>query len=39
MKILVFGKHPVPMPTEELEDNQYYAWNESIVNWEIQTKQ
>ena len=30
---------PVAMPTEELQDNQYYAWNESIVNWEIQTKQ
>jgi len=26
---------PVAMPTTELEDNQYYSWNESIKNWEI----
>ena len=30
---------PLAMPTTQLEDNQYYSWNESIVNWEIQTKQ
>ena len=29
---------PVAKPTTELEDNQYYSWNESIVNWEIKTK-
>ena len=29
---------PVAMPTTELEDNQYYSWNESIVNWEIKTR-
>ena len=29
---------PVAMPTTELEENQYYSWNESIVNWEIKTK-
>ena len=28
----------VAMPTTELEDNQYYSWNESIVNWEIKTR-
>jgi hypothetical protein len=28
---------PVAMPTTELEDNQYYSWNESIINWEIKT--
>jgi len=28
---------PVSMPTTELEENQYYSWNESIVNWEIKT--
>ena len=28
---------PVAMPTTELKDNQYYSWNESILNWEIQT--
>ena len=28
---------PVAMPTTELEDNKYYFWNESILNWEIQT--
>jgi len=30
---------PVAMPTTELEDNQYYSWNESIVNWEIKTRE
>ena len=29
---------PVDMPTTELEDNQYYYWNESIINWEIKTR-
>jgi hypothetical protein len=29
---------PVPMPTEELEENQYYSWNESIINWEVKTR-
>jgi hypothetical protein len=29
---------PVDMPTTTLEDNQSYSWNESIVNWEIKTK-
>jgi hypothetical protein len=29
---------PVAEPTIELEDNQYYSWNESIVNWEIKTR-
>ena len=29
---------PVAMPTAELETNQYYSWNESIVNWEIKTR-
>jgi hypothetical protein len=28
---------PVAKPTEVLEENQYYAWNESIINWEIKT--
>jgi hypothetical protein len=30
---------PINMPTEELEENQYYSWNESIINWEIKTKE
>ena len=30
---------PVAMPTTELEDNQYYSWNESIINWEIKTRE
>ena len=30
---------PVAMPNEELENNQYYFWNESIINWEIKTKE
>jgi hypothetical protein len=29
---------PVAIPTTELEDNQYYSWNESIINWEIKTR-
>jgi hypothetical protein len=29
---------PVPEPTTQLEDNQYYSWNESIINWEIKTR-
>ena len=29
---------PVAMPTTTLEDNQYYSWNESIINWEIKTR-
>jgi len=29
---------PVAMPTTQLEDNQYYSWNESIINWEIKTR-
>ena len=29
---------PVTKPTTVLEDNQYYSWNESIINWEIKTK-
>ena len=28
---------PIPMPTALLEKNQYYYWNESIINWEIKT--
>jgi len=26
---------PPVLPTGELKDNQYYFWNESIINWEI----
>ena len=29
---------PVAMPTTELENNQYYSWNESIVNWEVKDR-
>ena len=29
---------PVAYPTTELENNQYYSWNESIINWEIKTR-
>ena len=28
-------KAPVAMPTTVLEENQYYFWNESTLNWEI----
>ena len=31
-------KAPVGMPTTVLEENEYYSWNESIINWEIKTK-
>ena len=30
---------PVSIPTTELEKNEYYSWNESIINWEIKTKE
>ena len=30
---------PVAKPTEELEENKYYSWNESIINWEVKTKE
>ena len=26
---------PVAMPTTELEDNQYYSWNEQTLSWDI----
>jgi hypothetical protein len=29
---------PVSMPTTELEENQYYSWNESIINWAVKTR-
>ena len=29
---------PVAKPTEQLEENEYYSWNESIINWEIKTR-
>jgi hypothetical protein len=29
---------PVAKPTTELEDNQYYSWNESIINWEVKDR-
>jgi hypothetical protein len=29
---------PVAKPTTVLEENQYYSWNESIINWEIKTE-
>ena len=29
---------PISKPTETLETNQYYSWNESIINWEVKTK-
>jgi hypothetical protein len=30
---------PIVKPTEQLENNQYYSWNESIINWEIKIKE
>jgi hypothetical protein len=29
---------PVAIPTAQLEENQYYSWNESIINWEVKAK-
>jgi hypothetical protein len=29
---------PIAKPTTVLETNQYYSWNESIINWEIKTR-
>ena len=28
-------KAPVSMPTETLEENQHYTWNESTLTWDI----
>jgi len=30
---------PVAMPITELEENEYYSWNEYIINWELKTKE
>jgi hypothetical protein len=30
---------PVAIPTTELEENEYYSWNESIINWEVKIKE
>ena len=30
---------PVSKPVTELEENQYYSWNENIINWEVKTRQ
>ena len=29
---------PIARPTTKLEENQYYSWNESIINWEVKEK-
>jgi hypothetical protein len=29
---------PITVPIEQLENNQFYFWNESIINWEIKTR-
>jgi len=29
---------PIDMPSTTLEENQYYSWNESIINWELKTR-
>jgi hypothetical protein len=29
---------PIAKPTTVLETNQYYSWNESIINWEIKIR-
>jgi hypothetical protein len=29
---------PVAKPNTELENNEYYSWNESIINWEIKNR-
>ena len=31
-------KSPVSKPTEELKENEYYSWNESITNWYIKVR-
>lgn len=30
---------PIFKPTGQLEENQYYSWNEDIINWEVKTRQ
>ena len=31
-----YWEAPVAKPTTELEENQYYSWNESTLTWEIE---
>jgi hypothetical protein len=31
-----FWEAPIAKPTAQLEENQYYSWNETIENWEIE---
>ena len=38
-EITCLWESPVAMPTTELEENQYYSWNESIINWEVKARQ
>jgi hypothetical protein len=30
-----YWESPVAKPTEQLEENQYYSWNESTLTWDI----
>jgi hypothetical protein len=30
---------PISKPTTKLENNNFYYWNDSIINWEIKTKE
>jgi hypothetical protein len=30
-----FWNAPVAIPTTELEENQYYSWNETTLTWDI----
>jgi hypothetical protein len=38
-EITCLWESPVARPTTELEENQYYSWNEDIINWEVKTRQ
>jgi hypothetical protein len=38
MKTTCLWEAPVARPTTTLEDNQYYSWNESIINWEVKDR-
>jgi hypothetical protein len=37
-EITCLWEAPVAKPTATLEENQYYSWNESTLNWEIKTR-
>jgi hypothetical protein len=36
-EITCIWEPPIPMPTEQLEENTYYIWDEETVSWKTKT--